>query len=254
MEKKTIFGGFDKEDVKNYIEENGYVLISEYKNCKDIIKISCKCNKIWNVRLRTLMQHHFPCEICSDRKIKLGIYTLEDARNFVEIESNSGCKFLSNIYLGVYAFYNFQCRCGNIFNTRLSLFKHENHRCCKECKRNDRLKNKVVTNDRDALKATGEYQKWKISVFERDNYECVCCKNSKNLVAHHIKNFSDNIDLRLNVDNGITMCDSCHNFNKYGSFHWEYGSKNNTKEQLDEYLERYKRGAFKVIKLANLIK
>ena len=48
-----------------------------------------------------------------------------------------------------------------------------------------------------------------------------------NLSAHHINNFSDHEDLRFVLSNGITLCDSCHNPNKIGSFHNIYGTHNN---------------------------
>lgn len=57
-----------------------------------------------------------------------------------------------------------------------------------------------------------EYKKWREAVFSRDNYACRKCGDSKggNLRAHHIKGFSSNPDLRFDVDNGITLCHSCH--------------------------------------------
>jgi hypothetical protein len=95
-----------------------------------------------------------------------------------------------------------------------------------------------------------EYKNWRLEVFKRDNYTCQCCGDNKggNLAAHHYENFSSNEDLRLEVDNGITLCDLCHNPNKYGSFHNLYGTHNNTKEQLEEYIKRYKLGEFKDLK------
>lgn len=57
-----------------------------------------------------------------------------------------------------------------------------------------------------------EYKKWRDAVFERDNYTCGICKNSKggNLNAHHIKNFAEFPLLRFDVDNGTTLCQDCH--------------------------------------------
>ena len=56
-----------------------------------------------------------------------------------------------------------------------------------------------------------EYKEWRKRVFERDNYTCqICSKQKCYLNAHHIKSFSGHPNLRLNVDNGITLCDACH--------------------------------------------
>lgn len=78
-----------------------------------------------------------------------------------------------------------------------------------------------------------EYFIWRKMVFERDNYTCQKCKDNKghNLNAHHIENFSTNIEKRYAVSNGITLCNKCHN-----KFHLLYKTKNNNQKQLDEFL------------------
>lgn len=106
---------------------------------------------------------------------------------------------------------------------------------CVLCNLEQRHKDKK-TNDRERLRymLTG----WRKAVFQRDQYTCQCCGNKKggNLEAHHIKNFNDHEHLRFDIDNGITLCQNCHNPNKKGSFHYVYGTRNNTKEQLEEYI------------------
>lgn len=62
------------------------------------------------------------------------------------------------------------------------------------------------------IRGREEIKRWKILVFERDNYTCQLCgdKTGGNLHAHHIKRFSDNSELRIDINNGITLCDKCH--------------------------------------------
>ena len=56
-----------------------------------------------------------------------------------------------------------------------------------------------------------EYVNWRKNVFERDNYTCqVCGKVGGTLNAHHIKSFALHKKLRLDVNNGITLCEKCH--------------------------------------------
>ncbi len=54
------------------------------------------------------------------------------------------------------------------------------------------------------------YQNWRNSVFERDKYECKHCGSKQNLNAHHIESYVRCIEKRYHIDNGLTLCLSCH--------------------------------------------
>jgi hypothetical protein len=78
------------------------------------------------------------------------------------------------------------------------------------------------------------YQNWRKKIFERDDYTCQKCKKrGKYMIAHHIANFSDNSKLRLEKENGITLCKDCHI-----DFHDNYTKKNNNLGQIKEYLRQ----------------
>lgn len=74
-----------------------------------------------------------------------------------------------------------------------------------------------------AIRFSVDYSLWRDAVFARDNYTCVSCgKCNSNgmrttLNAHHIKPFSLFPELRFAIDNGVTLCVSCHRkTNTYG--------------------------------------
>jgi len=73
-----------------------------------------------------------------------------------------------------------------------------------------------ITPFRVKVYTSKEYQYWRTSVFERDNYTCIWCGarsgNGKavKLNADHIKPFCDYPELRFAIDNGRTLCWDCH--------------------------------------------
>lgn len=73
-----------------------------------------------------------------------------------------------------------------------------------------------VTAEHKRIRTCVEYRLWREAVFERDNYTCIWCGaksgNGKTVVlnADHIKPFSKFPELRLEIDNGRTLCVDCH--------------------------------------------
>ena len=62
------------------------------------------------------------------------------------------------------------------------------------------------------LKRKGKkYLDWREQVFKRDGFKCRECGNDKKIHAHHIKTWEDAPELRVEVNNGLTLCTVCHN-------------------------------------------
>lgn len=51
---------------------------------------------------------------------------------------------------------------------------------------------------------------WKKKVLERDGYKCVECEETVDLEAHHILTWADYPEGRIDIDNGVTLCNKCH--------------------------------------------
>mgnify|MGYP001567795058 FL=1 len=89
-----------------------------------------------------------------------------------------------------------------------------------------------ITPENQKIRHSIEYELWRNSVFAHDGYTCqkYGTKGGK-LHAHHIQNFAEFPELRFAIDNGVTLSDKAHK-----EFHKKYGKKNNTREQLEEFL------------------
>ena len=71
--------------------------------------------------------------------------------------------------------------------------------------------------DSDKERRNSQYKNWRIDVFKRDDFTCQDCgyRNGdgtvrKDLNAHHIVRWIDSIELRYEIDNGMTLCVPCH--------------------------------------------
>lgn len=70
--------------------------------------------------------------------------------------------------------------------------------------------NRFWLSNQEARSIT-EYKAWRTAVFERDSYTCQHCKVvGGELNAHHILGFAEYFDKRFDLDNGLTLCVTCH--------------------------------------------
>lgn len=101
--------------------------------------------------------------------------------------------------------------------------------------------NSELTDEERVFKRESvEDRKWRKSVYERDNYTCICCGYDKGRIlnAHHLNSHARFPEQRYDVNNGVTLCKHCHR-----EFHNKYGYKNFTKEQFNLFLEEHKEAA-----------
>lgn len=91
-----------------------------------------------------------------------------------------------------------------------------------------------ITPIHNKIRASVEYKLWVNAVYSKDNFTCqkTGIRGGK-LVAHHILNFSSSPELRFAIDNGVTLSKEAHE-----EFHKIYGKRNNTRSQLEEFLNK----------------
>lgn len=239
LKKKDELNSFLKK--MNELEVN--VLFYEEYNYKSTkFKIQCRCGKEEIKSLKSLLKNP-SCTTCAKRNC--GKDNLSNSDIHKIIADNSECELISEDYSNRDSVITLKCSCKEVFNTYIDRFLVDNKRQCNKCgilrrsgKNNPNWRGGTSSKN-DKIRGTVEYKKWRKTIFGLDDYSCQCCNDNTggNLQAHHIDNFSDNLDKVFNIDNGITLCNLCHDFRKYGSFHHTYGTKGNNIYQLQEYFD-----------------
>lgn len=116
--------------------------------------------------------------------------------------------------------------------------------CSKECHYKWKSENLIgensptwnpnITNEERVMgRNYPEYTKFKKLVMKRDNYTCdVCGQVGSDLNVHHLNGYHWDKENRVNINNGVTICEKCHR-----KFHNNYGYRNNTKKEYKEFKE-----------------
>lgn len=135
-----------------------------------------------------------------------------------------------------------RCDCGNSCEVKVSELRGGIVRSC-GCLRaevirelrsgaNSNLWNPNLTDEERILKRSipghDEFRKF---VLDRDDYTCALCeKRGGSLAVHHLDGWNWCIEGRLEPDNAVTLCKPCHK-----NFHDEYGRRDNTQDQFEQY-------------------
>lgn len=83
-----------------------------------------------------------------------------------------------------------------------------------------------ISDAHKRIRRSHAMRKWRKAILEKNNYICVFCgeDNPELLQADHIKSFSKYPELRFEINNGRTLCISCHMLTD------NYGGKSRIKE------------------------
>jgi len=112
----------------------------------------------------------------------------------------------------------YECEyCGKEFyrtKSNTKKFMYCSKKCCDTGLRGEKRPNWI--KDRSTLEVqtyrkSTEYKEWRSRIFVRDNFTCqTCLKVGGRLNAHHIVPYIKDPNLRICMDNGITLCKECH--------------------------------------------
>lgn len=208
--ESTSCGCFQKEQTINYIKKK-----SRKSKVQKVSRVEILKSKLINVKFSRLVVleyagrnksniHTFKC-LCDCGNITFADYISLKGRS----KRSCGCLALEII----------KARCGINHPSWNSSISDE--------ERQSRLIDK---------RSSVEYKNWRLSIFKRDNFTCLKCNNRSNIInAHHILGYAKFPEHRYDINNGITLCYSCHK-----KFHSLYGKDGNLKDELHEYLRDIK--------------
>lgn len=193
------------------------------------IKIKCDmCEKEFEKYESRIGKNNFCCRECYNKfhSKEVPICTCQVCGKIFK-----GSKYNANKFCSRKCYNNFHSiknkerscpSCGKIFLAK----SNEDKYCSWECYNNNRQMPKgeehwnwkggiSKNNDRHD---SYEYKQWRIKVYQRDQYKCVKCGSKNKINAHHIYAWKYYLNLRYNIENGITLCEECHIqiYKKYG--------------------------------------
>jgi len=68
-----------------------------------------------------------------------------------------------------------------------------------------------VSTENEKVRKSNRYKEWRKEVFQRDDYMCqICGERGGHLHADHIQPFAVFYESRFDLDNGRTLCVTCH--------------------------------------------
>lgn len=226
--KKTL------EEVAELFFSRGYSLMSNvYLNSLTPVEVKCPKGHVSKM-LTGNFRNGANCKFCAGCVKK-------DIDKLKEHFEKEGYILTSTIYKNNHTPLSFICPKGHKGNITWNNFKTGSR--CNQCgydscrgENNYNYNPNLTNEDRERRDYIPANKKWSKDVLKSFNFTCYSCGDSKggNLNAHHLWSYSDNPELRLDLDNGICLCNKCHT-----EFHNQYGYGENNPNQMEEYLGQF---------------
>lgn len=223
------------------LEKCGFKVLGEWKNTKTKVLAACTvCGHQREVLPSNYIYYNAKCVNCTGYKrytpgdfeemLKHEEYTLLSEVTQMTTKVRVQCNKQHESYMVSPSFFMRGVRC----------------RFCAIDKRGERIRGKnhpfydvnISEVIRQNTRNLAEYNEWRRVVLERDKHRCqnpTCTREQPSLVVHHLVSWEDNVDLRFDVANGLTLCAPCHL-----NFHSKYGNGHNTAEQYRQWVNNNK--------------
>jgi 5-methylcytosine-specific restriction endonuclease McrA len=223
------------KQVEDIFKEGGCMLKSDkYIGANSPLVYICGCGNISKISVANFKNGR-RCKDCGSKKsAEKQKFNMEYVKNYF---AERNCEMIDDFYINSGTPINYRCVCGNADKIAFDHFKVGQR--CKGCwvrrntgKNNHSYNQSLTDEDREDRRLIYGYKKWVKDIYKRDNYVCVLCSNKKKINAHHIEGYAENKELRLEVNNGVTLCQTCHN-----KFHKKYSKKNNNQDQFNEFMK-----------------
>jgi hypothetical protein len=222
------------EEYARLLDEKGFIALETVYKLRDCPLLECKkCGHIKRKNVQSTIHAGHGCAKCAGNE---RLTTAEF--NEVVTKEAPGYELLSEVK-GAFKKTKLRCDSGHEYEVNPADFIHKGYRCptCKFINMSGEghwnYNADLTQEERETMRAFPGYTAWQFDVKKRDDFACQCCgdKRGGNLVSHHLDGWSIAKEKRLDVDNGVTLCEDCHR-----DFHGKYGYGGNTNEQYTEWL------------------
>jgi hypothetical protein len=230
MKKKT------HEQASLELKQLDMELLEEYRGRDYKHSIRCSCGEVSDMYFGNAVSGKGGCPKCFRTKI---VVTEERKENiskalkgkFVgELNPNYGKK-LSQEAKDRISKANFRGGAPKCSDCDKQLVRYDAN-LCQSCNTKG-SRNPMYIEDRSLLKPEGARiggtHQWRNSVINRD-CACIICNSNGKLRAHHLQAYRDAKHLRLDVLNGVALCEAHHR-----EFHKEFGYIGATREHFEEF-------------------
>ena len=210
--------------------------------CNSNKKVYWKCNNgKHDDYLREIAQSkikHFECPECA--RLGIGLIDLV-GKQYGELTVTAFDKSVDGV-----PYWFCHCSCGNDVSIRGSVLRKGDAKTCGggwhyTGENNPNWKGGEKTlNQR--IRSSKPYKHWRDSIIKKYGSVCYITNTvTDNPELHHIYPMSTYPEYMFEEWNTIILDKKYHNMFIYGSFHHKYGAKNNTPEQLQEYINEIRK-------------